>query len=228
MMTWKKKLAMLSVDVFIHVPGYILVNHWVASRGISYDLTLPWDLQIPYISYFSPFYALVYVLPVLCFILIFKDDELLKRAFWAFFASGSICLLLFVLIPVEFIWRTQLPLDASGGLTADTGLFDYLTYFFYQVDNPPFNCFPSMHVAGAFLSARMMKLYRVSWGPFFYFLAIMITLSTLFIRQHFILDVLGGYLLYRVVSVIFFPKSFRREHYVWLPWSFKIFVKENV
>lgn len=215
---------MLVVAFFIHVPGYLIIHYIATSRGISHSLALSWDSQIPYLSFFSPFYALVYVLPVLSFFLIIKDDELLKRAFGAYCVSGLVCLLVFALYPVEFTLRAPL----LGNSPASLNALDQLTYFFYWADSPALNCFPSMHVAGAFLCARMMRLYRATWGPFFYFLALMITLSTLLIRQHFILDVVGGYALYFGVSAIFFPKSFRSEVYgTWLPWRSQTSLESN-
>ena len=61
----------------------------------------------------------------------------------------------------------------------------------YALD-PPYNCFPSLHVAYAFLAAlstyrahRLLGLAALAW-------AVLIGISTLFIKQHYAADVIAG------------------------------------
>lgn len=193
---------MLVVDVIINIPCYVLVNRFVASRGFTHEVAWPIDAKIPFIPEFSVFYALVYVFPVISFAIIWHSYPLIKSAFKAFLALGLICLTCFILYPVEFQLRPELvpPYD----------FFDQLVRFFYWADHPPYNCLPSLHVAGAFLSARMVWLYRPRLGLGVFGVAVMITLSTLFIRQHYLVDAVAGLALYLMLSFVFLPKKATR------------------
>lgn len=196
---------MLTVDLIVNIPCYVLVNHYVASQGVSHPVAWALDYQIPFLPAFSIFYALVYVFPVICFLFIWDSYPLIKAAFKAFLAMGLICLTCFVIYPVEFQLRPE--------MAAPYGFFEQLVRFFYWADSPPFNCLPSLHVAGAFMSARMVWLHRRKLGYWFFGIAVMITLSTLFIRQHYLIDVFGGLAVYGLVGALFLPKEVvRREN----------------
>ena len=69
---------------------------------------------------------------------------------------------------------------------------DQLTMWLYQMDNPALNCFPSMHCLLCFLhvfnitkcknTSTILKINISVW-------ALLIVLSTLFVKQHVIMDV---------------------------------------
>lgn len=61
----------------------------------------------------------------------------------------------------------------------------------YSLD-PPYNCFPSLHVAWAFVAA--LSCYRVHRGVGIVALvwAAVIGVSTLYTKQHYVVDVVGG------------------------------------
>jgi membrane-associated phospholipid phosphatase len=74
--------------------------------------------------------------------------------------------------------------------------------FLYQAD-PPYNCFPSIHVAHSFVSA--LTCYRVhrGLGIAAVIAAALVGLSTLFAKQHYVLDVIAGVFLACMAGVIF-------------------------
>jgi membrane-associated phospholipid phosphatase len=76
----------------------------------------------------------------------------------------------------------------------------------YSID-PPYNCFPSLHVAYAFVSA--LTCSRVHRGVGFVALlwAVLIAVSTVFTKQHYVLDVIGGGLIAWVAYAIFLRGS---------------------
>ncbi len=190
---------MLLIDLIINIPCYVLVNRYVANLGYSHQVAWTIDEQIPFIPFFSVFYALVYVFPVICFYICWPSYPLLKGAFKAFLAMGLTCLVCYVLYPVEFQLRPE--------LNPPYGIFEQLVRFFYWADNPPYNCLPSLHVAGAFMSARMVWLYRREWAPWFFGIAVLIAMSTILIRQHYVIDVFAGLGIYLVLGNIFMPKE---------------------
>ena len=75
-------------------------------------------------------------------------------------------------------------------------------YMLYSSD-PPYNCFPSLHVAHSFVSAlTLFRLHR-RLGITAMIAAAFVALSTLFTKQHYVLDAAAGVLLALVAYVIF-------------------------
>lgn len=72
----------------------------------------------------------------------------------------------------------------------------------YSLD-PPYNCFPSLHVAYAFVSA--LTCYRVhrGVGTAAALWAALIGVSTLYTKQHYVADVIVGALAAYVAYVLF-------------------------
>jgi membrane-associated phospholipid phosphatase len=63
--------------------------------------------------------------------------------------------------------------------------------FLYGAD-PPRNCFPSLHVAVSFVSALAVGLVNREVGRWAIGSATLVALSTLFTKQHYVVDVLAG------------------------------------
>jgi len=82
--------------------------------------------------------------------------------------------------------------------------------FLYELD-PPYNCFPSLHVAHSFVSA--LTCYRVNRGVGIAgaICAVLVGISTLFTKQHYILDVIAGILLAWAAYAIFLRRYPRSE-----------------
>lgn len=179
-----KRWLMLGSAVFVHLVGYLALNAYLGTRGISYDVSIPWDDQVPFVKYFAPFYSMVYFVPIAAFFIVWSRYDLIVGEYKAFIGAALISFLVFWIYPVEFRLRAtpRPPYD----------FFENIVRFFYWMDDPPYNCMPSLHVALAMISARAVWLYRRSWGIGFFILASLISLSTVFIRQHYILDVVGG------------------------------------
>lgn len=197
-----KKFALLIGNLALHISGYLLINAYLSRQGVAHDLALPIDYQIPFIKYFSPFYSIVYFIPVLTFFLCWKDYETIKAAAKAFIGAGLICFACFILYPVKYNLRAELhpPYD----------FFTNILRFFYWIDQP-FNCFPSLHVALAVISAVAVRRCRPRLAPVFYLLALIISASILFMKQHYVLDLVGGLAVSWLMSVLFLLKSSEAE-----------------
>lgn len=179
-----KKCLMLAFDVAVYSIGYLSILHFLGGRGVFHEVALPLDFKIPFIKYFGPFYLLVYVWPAIVFALCWKSYAVIKGGFKAYLASALFCMACFVLFPVKFHLRAT--------LFAPYDLFENMMRFSYWIDGPAYNCFPSLHVSSAFIGAQMVDRYDPKLSKIFYFFAVMITLSTLFVRQHYLVDVLAG------------------------------------
>lgn len=152
---------------------------------------LPIDEQIPFLEGFVVFYsAWAPLLVVLGVYLMFRDPENFRRYIWTmmltFFASTLFC----ILVPNgQNLRPAVLPRD---------NLFCRLVGLIYTLDTNT-NVFPSVHVVGVmsalFALWHTPSLQKAFWRILGTVLGILIVLSTLFIRQHAVLDVLASLLL---------------------------------
>lgn len=96
---------------------------------------------------------------------------------------------------VYYIFPTQI----TRPYVENSNILNRLIKFIYSKDKP-FNCFPSIHVLNTYFIMRYAK-YEYGKGYFYYtqIVGILIILSTLFIKQHFVLDILGSVLLCEVI-----------------------------
>lgn len=192
-----KKLAMLFGNLALHIVGYLWINAYSAGQGRSYDLTIGLDHQIPFVKYFAPFYSIVYFIPVSAFFLIWNNYDAIKAAAKAYAGAGIFCFGFFLAFPVRYNLRVELhpPYD----------FFTNVLRFFYYVDQP-YNCFPSLHVALAAISTVIIHRYRPSLTPLFVLLSTVVSLSILFMKQHYVLDFVGGLGVTLLMTVMFLPK----------------------
>ena len=70
-------------------------------------------------------------------------------------------------------------------------VWGFVVWVIYSLDLP-LNCFPSMHVSLVFLGLFVIKMYRPDLLRYYLVWAIAIALSTLLVKQHYIVDVLAG------------------------------------
>jgi membrane-associated phospholipid phosphatase len=159
-----------------------LVGH-VAETLPTVDLTLPLDRRIPFIALFIWPYVLCHAWPFLALVAL-KDWHRFNKAFLAIMLANLTAYIVYILMPVAF------PRPELG-----TGLSDRLLAWYYQVDfYPGANKLPSLHVAFIWITAiacRKQRLGRVGDGLVLVGAAL-ITLSTLFVKQHIVLDVVLG------------------------------------
>jgi len=81
--------------------------------------------------------------------------------------------------------------------------------FLYEAD-PPYNCFPSLHVAHSFVSALTCYAVHRRVGMIATGAAALVALSTLFTKQHYVVDVLAGVCLALVAWGVFL-RGYRAE-----------------
>ena len=178
---------------------FVLYNftNWVAaSRDIRQTCYSDWELDIPLIPWLILPYWSIDLLFVIAFLICRTGEELgrLARRILLAIAIASIA---FLVWPIRLGWEREVDLQITG---AWRPLFDTLFSF-----DQPFNLFPSLHVAfcvllhGHFLSHARHPLLRNLIHAWF----MLITLSTVFVHQHHLIDVLGGLLLGGVCCYLF-------------------------
>jgi membrane-associated phospholipid phosphatase len=154
----------------------------------------PLDAQIPFCEWFIiPYVSWYLCIAGLTIFSVFKG----KREFYR--VNGLIigCMVL----PMIFCTLVPNGIDVAMRPNFETlGRENIATFFvklIYAADSPPRNVMPSMHVSvsfAMFFAVLRSKFFKKNYifKTFSGFWAVMIALSTVFIKQHSILDVFAG------------------------------------
>ena len=149
------------------------------------DMSIPLDRRIAVQPVWVVVYILAYVYWAAAYVAVARvSKERCMRLFRADLAAKVLTAALFVLMPTA-IERPEI----IGG-----GIFDSLLGFIYILDTPR-NLFPSMHCMFSWLAAReLMSIseYDAVVRAAAFGFSILVFLSTLFTRQHYIADIFGG------------------------------------
>jgi len=174
-------LAILMEDRTFHVPEVAL------DKAVSLQPT--WMLV----------YGSLYVFMLLPFYLV-REDNLFRRMLLSYIMVLVVSYIGFLVYPTV----GPRPVYVLGN-----GFFAWTLRLNYSIDTP-YNCFPSLHVAHSFVSA--LTSYRVHRGVGFAAVlwASLIGVSTLYTKQHYVVDVLAGMLVAYMAYVVFL-RSHPRE-----------------
>ncbi len=164
--------------VFAAFGAYHLVN---ALRLPLHDLALPFDWSIPIVPAFSVPYLLY--LPYLFFTVIYG---ILATAEWKRIAVSVLIVQVAACI-VYVVYQTHVPRPS----VPDDALFGWLLKFIYAYDKP-YNTFPSLHAAQSVVCLYWWRRLEVRWFPAVGTLTVLILLSTVFLKQHVVVDVVAG------------------------------------
>lgn len=165
----------------------------------AYDLTIDViDNAVPLVTFFIVFYILSYPWWYISPLIVANTN---KNNFYNWFVALIICFIICGLIFIFF------PTTITRPEIENKTIFDWLTNFIYLNDNPerPINLFPSYHVLFSwfcYMGVRNQKnmhlWYRISSLIF----AILISLSTQFVKQHYIVDLISAIFLSEVMFYI--------------------------
>ncbi len=177
-LAWRTLLASALVSL---APLYFVIVALTRGRAtyapeVALDRALP--LQPEWMIVYGSLYIFVIVLPVL----VVRQAPLFRRAMQAYLLVMIVAYAGFVLYPTA----APRPDEVVG-----TGFAAWSLRLAYALD-PPYGCFPSLHVAYAFVSA--LTCYRVHRGVGMAAVgwAVLIGISTLYTKQHYVVDVIAG------------------------------------
>jgi len=164
-----------------YIAAYQLVNRFPVREPVELPMTAL-DRAIPFVPELLPLYVgyLVYYFATVARL---KDDREVTRVFYATHLQLMVSLVVFVLYPVRMP-RELFYTEASYGW-ADT---------FWRWFDAPNNCLPSLHASNVMLLMQVnaAKPHRAAWlmtgGA--------IIASTLFVKQHYAVDIAAGVLVY--------------------------------
>lgn len=197
----KKYLIFVFVYAF-HGLGYMYINSKVRTEHL-YDVSLYIDRVIPLIPEWSWVYEMLFIFPI--FLVIVLDNiEDVKRVGFSIIMCDLVAYPIFLLFPVMSI-RQEVPMNTPS---------EVLLNFIYYVDLPT-NCFPSLHVAVSMISAFAIYHKQKIKGVWAIVLGILISLSTLFTKQHYFVDVISGLLLATFCYYAFFVEAYQERIFKW-------------
>ena len=144
------------------------------------------DDKIPFWGWLVYVYNMFYPFFIIALYLIYKKDQ---KAYYKGLIScfiGLICCDIIYLIIPTIMYRPIVP-----SYDPLTNLVLKVTYFF---DDPPLNCFPSLHCLFCFqeIITALKSKCSTKKKTFIITGASLIIISTLFVKQHFIYDVISA------------------------------------
>jgi len=136
-----------------------------------------------------PFFLTVYFLS--------KNLENTNKYLYAFFFLQLVSVAIFVIYPTTY------PRDLFP-LTEKLDPFTFSLFGSLRVTDAPTNCLPSLHVSSCYLSSFVFLKEQQKKFPLFFIWASAIAISTLTTKQHYIIDVIVGFLMAVVFYWIFY------------------------
>lgn len=200
---WKKYAPLLFMLVFpILGLMYALTNN--ISNQEVYRLVTAVDQAIPFIKYFAlPYSIWIFYIYVCLFYFFKKDVNVYYRALITYIVCALICYLIYS------VFQTTVDRPVVTGSDPFSALMRYI----YNRDQP-YNCFPSIHCFSSYMVMRMVwtSSFRNKWNiTLITGMSSLIILSTLFVKQHVIMDALAGFFLVEVViaAMIVFERKLK-------------------
>jgi hypothetical protein len=194
-----RQALFLAALTFSSLGLYLLVLRWRGSYPV-FITHIPWDDWIP----FAPAWVWVYLIPYLIGPALFV--ALSPQTFRWFVPRGlfivGLTLVIFIVCP------TQTGPRPSAAFLGD-GATGWLYHSMVEVDEPPANAAPSLHVSlTCLLALALVRDFPRLW-PVWLGGVGLVWLSTLMTRQHHVIDVATGALL-AVGVVVCWPRTGRR------------------
>jgi membrane-associated phospholipid phosphatase len=158
---------------------YTLTGRFHLRSPAPLALWLP-DRLIPFIDWTIWIYASQLLFLCACYFGVDSAAAISRMVYTTSLAS-LLAFCVFLIYPIEF----------PRGAIENNGAADSAFRFLYSIDSAA-NCFPSLHVALAWLSALGLKDERKKAGSLAMAWAALITISTLTTKQHYFVDLAGG------------------------------------
>lgn len=163
------------------VPLYLVIAGR-AQQGVAHAPELALDRLLPLMPVWALVYGALYGFLIVLPVFVIQQEELIRRTVWAYLTVWIVAYAIFLLYPTV----------ASRGDTVEgSGFAAWGLRFLYQAD-PPYNCFPSLHVAHSFVSALACWRVHRTLGAIALTCAVLVALSTLLTKQHYIADIVAG------------------------------------
>lgn len=171
----RRRLGVVLLAAYgIFAVTYSAVNAFSIGRP-AHALWLPGERAIPFVPEFEFFYVLAYFVPLVA---LFRLPD--ARAF------ARLLLAIGITLAVAYATYLVFPVYLERPPLAVRSVATFLLWLEYH--DPPYNHFPSLHVATAWLSYFACRP-ALRWPRLFQALLVGIAVSTVFVKQHYAVDV---------------------------------------
>jgi membrane-associated phospholipid phosphatase len=188
------RLVILALTLFGWLVIYFFVNRLQVDPNRRIDLGTELDRKTPYLPLFALVYFSTYIFVIQPFFILSNTRQFYLMLI-SFVLISLISSLIHATVPSKIERVEQV---TTGGLSGwMLGLF--------QKTCKPYGNFPSMHVG---LSVPVVVANFIAGGPIvgsvMLVWAVLISVSTLYTKQHYVLDVLAGFMGGLVISALTF------------------------
>ena len=167
------------------------ILYWLLKQFQSNPIYINYylDDKIPFLVHFIYIYNLFYPFCFVAFYFLYKKDD---KSYYKAIISGVmgflICDVIFLSMPT-IMYRPIIP-----EVDWLTNLVVKITFLY---DNPPLNCFPSIHCLFCFqvIYSYIFSKQTTKNKIIVIAIALLIIVSTLLVKQHFIYDVIASFLI---------------------------------
>lgn len=199
--------AWVFLYAFIYMPWFTYLEKTVTTH--FYEIHSKIDDYIPFIEYFIVPYLLWFVFITVCGLYIFFTD---KKEFYKMAAFGIIGMTLFLIICTVFPNGLYL----RPRTFARDNIFVDMVKMLYATDTST-NVLPSIHVylslTVSIAIKRSKRLEKKQWVKVAtYIMAFLIILSTMFLKQHSVTDVIAAFVLAIAAYVVVYVPSTAKVH----------------
>ncbi len=189
---WKKYSPLLLMLMFPVLGWMYALTNNIENQEV-YSLAMAVDEAIPFVKWFALPYSVWIFYIYVCLVYFFMKDI---NVYYRNLMTYAICALLCYLI--YSVFQTTV---ARPPVIGDDP-FSWLMRYIYNRDQP-YNCFPSIHCFSSYMVMRAIwtSSFRNKWNmTLITGMSSLIIMSTLFVKQHVVMDVLGAIFLVEVVT----------------------------
>jgi membrane-associated phospholipid phosphatase len=187
---YRVSIAMIALMAL--VPAYIFIAQAISQRPLHAPAI--WlDRALPLVPAWALVYGALYLFLIVLPVFVVREQEHIRRTFLAYLAVWTTAYVVFLAYPTV----APRPDKVIG-----SGFANWALRLLYDMD-PPYNCFPSLHVAHSFVSALTCYAVHRRVGIFATIAASLVALSTLLTKQHYFLDVVAGIALACIAYAMF-------------------------
>ncbi len=185
----EKKKGIISIIILLFIQALI---YWLIKfvQGTPHLIGTNFDMNFPFCKYFVYIYNSWYPFLFFCWYKLYKNDKkIYKRLYIASLISIIIGNIIFIAYPTT--------IERANFIVND--LSSFILNITYKLDTPV-NCCPSMHCMFCFITSYSVLKSNLKTKDklFIIIYSLLIILSTLFIKQHVIYDVIASY----IISII--------------------------
>lgn len=194
MKAWMKenKYCFVLLYFVFYLIAFRVLEKWVIPKYMVHCFLDQWIpfCEVFILPYFSWFILLA---GTLAYYMFMSKEDFLKLCF-IMFNGMTFCIVIYALLPNGLELRTELPRD---------NLFCKGVEWLYRIDTATNVC-PSIHVSSTIAiyevskRSKLFKNKRIIRGLWIW--SVLICLSTVFLKQHSVIDVVLGYLLSIVLT----------------------------